>query len=70
MVSILLDKMNTCVSVIATDGDDDTMELLRENIRFTGKSASYLFLSYPILSYIVLYYTILYYTILYYTILD
>ena len=38
MVSILLDKLSVCRSVIATDGDDDTMDLLRENIELTGNS--------------------------------
>jgi hypothetical protein len=36
MVSILLDKMEVCSSILATDGDDATMDLLRENIRLTG----------------------------------
>ena len=36
MVSILLDKMKVCSSILATDGDDSTMDLLRENIRLTG----------------------------------
>ena len=36
MVSILLDKLNICKSIIATDGDDDTMVLLAENILYTG----------------------------------
>mmetsp|Transcript_19596 Transcript_19596/g.18933 ORF Transcript_19596/g.18933 Transcript_19596/m.18933 type:complete len:286 (-) Transcript_19596:470-1327(-) len=38
MVSILLDKMGVCESIIATDGDDDTMDLLRENIKTTGST--------------------------------
>jgi predicted nicotinamide N-methyase len=38
MVSILLDKMNVCESIIATDGDDDTMDLLHENIKLTGST--------------------------------
>jgi hypothetical protein len=37
MVSILLDKMKVCSSILATDGDDATMDLLRENIRLTGE---------------------------------
>lgn len=36
MVSILLDKLQTCTFILATDGDDDTMELLNENIQLTG----------------------------------
>ena len=36
MVSILLDKLQTCTLILATDGDDDTMELLNENIQLTG----------------------------------
>jgi hypothetical protein len=38
MVSILLDKMDVCESIIATDGDDDTMDLLHENIKITGST--------------------------------
>ena len=38
MVSILLDKMDICESILATDGDDDTVKLLQENIISTGAS--------------------------------
>ena len=33
MVSILLDKMNCCLDVYATDGDEETLGLLLENIQ-------------------------------------
>ena len=36
MVSILLAKMNKTKILVATDGDDDTMDLLRENIKLTN----------------------------------
>lgn len=35
LVSILLDKMTICKQVIATDGDDVSLKLLRENIEAT-----------------------------------
>ena len=38
MVSILLDKMDVCESILATDGDDDTIKLLEENVLSTGAS--------------------------------
>lgn len=38
LVSILLDKMSCCRYVYATDGDDETMELLKENIKSTSSS--------------------------------
>ena len=44
MVSILLDKMNVCVSILATDGDDGTMKLLRENVLQTGTSLFFIVL--------------------------
>jgi hypothetical protein len=43
MVSILIDKMNVCASILATDGDDDTMKLLRENILLTGTSFLFIY---------------------------
>ena len=36
MVSILLAKMKKAHMLIATDGDDDTIDLLRENISLTN----------------------------------
>ena len=65
MVSILLDKMDVCESILATDGDDDTMKLLRENILSTGASHFYC----CVVLFIVLYCTVLYCTVLYCTVL-
>jgi hypothetical protein len=38
MVSILLHKMAVAATIVATDGDADTMELLRNNLATTGSA--------------------------------
>jgi predicted nicotinamide N-methyase len=40
MVSILLDRMDCCKEIVVSDGDDDTMDLLRRNIAWTTSRIS------------------------------